>query len=341
MNGVPIPTGPLSFASANFTNQYNAVVAVDYNLSAKDQLRGRYFYSNSTGIDFNAQLPTFFVSAPSINNAGSFSEFHNFSPTLENELRVAYHRFTTANTGGNFAFPGLTAFPNLSFDDLGLNIGPDPNTPTGEISGNLGIQDNLTKTWGRHTFKMGYDFHDSILTGDFVQRARGDYDYASLEEFLKDSSPTGGNLEGVAGERSAGAQNGVPFGFLQNSFYVNDDFRVRPNLTLNLGVRYEKVTEPVGSRAQGLNALANVPGLITFDTPHYSNNDWSPKIGFAYSPGKAGVWTIRGGVSRAFDLTYINLNQNSSPPFYQTTLDVDPDKPTANFLAGGGLSRQR
>jgi hypothetical protein len=139
-----------------------------------------------------------------------------------------------------------------------------------------------------------------------------------------------------SGERSAGANNGVPFGFLQNSFYANDDFRLRPNLTLNLGIRYEYVTEPVGSRAQGLDSIATLPGVLTFNTPSYAKDNWSPKVGFAYSPGKSGVWTIRGGVSRAYDLTYINLNQNASPPYYQTTLNV-PTVSTPGFLANGGL----
>ena len=107
------------------------MVAVDYDMSAKDQFRGRYFYSNSTGIDFNAQLPVFYVPQPAVNYAGTFSEFHNFSPTLENELRVSFHRYNQNISGGGFSFPGLDAFPNISFDDLQLNIGPDPNTPTG------------------------------------------------------------------------------------------------------------------------------------------------------------------------------------------------------------------
>jgi hypothetical protein len=337
VNGVNIPTGPLSFSSPAYNNAYNAVVSIDYNLSAKDQLRGRYFYSNSTGIDTNAALPVFYEPNPSVNKAGNFSEFHNFSPTMENELRVSFHRQNASISAGNFQFPGLNMFPNLAFDDLNLQVGPDPNTPSGDIVNQLGIQDNLTKTWGKHTFKGGYEFHDTILTGYFVQRVRGDYDYANLEQFLLDMSPTGGNLSGVAGERSVGA-GAVPFGFLSNAFFVNDDYRLLPNLTLNLGVRYENVTEPVGSRYQSASALANLPGVLTFNQPHYSPNDWSPKIGFAYSPGKSGVWTIRGGVSRAFDLTYINLNQNSSPAFFATTRDVDPNNSTPAFLANGGLT---
>jgi hypothetical protein len=338
VNNVLIPTGPLSFASPSFNNAYNAIVAIDYNISDKDQVRGRYIYSNSTGIDFNAALPVFFQPSPAVANSGMISEFHNFSATLENELRVSFRRFTNNIAAGPFKFPGLDAFPNLSFDDLSLQVGPDPNTPSGEIANNLGIQENLTKSWGKHTIKAGYSLSDVILTGTFVQRARGDYDYNNLEQYLLDQAPTGGNLSGVSGERSVGANNGVPFGFLSNAAFVNDDYRIRPNLTLNLGLRYEYVTMPVGSRAQQYSAIASVPGVINFNEPHFSPNDWSPRIGFAYSPGKNGVWSIRGGFARAFDLTYINLNQNASPPYYQTTRDC-PDACIPNgFLANGGLT---
>lgn len=336
--GVDIPTGPLSFASPAYYNTYNAVAAVDWNASDKDQVRGRFFYSNTTGIDFAAALPVFFQPSPYVNKSGSISEFHSFSPTLQNELRVSFRRLNGNTGAGSYAFPGLDAFPNLTFDDLQLQVGPDPNTPFGQIANNLLAQENLTKTAGRHSIKAGYSFSDLILLGTFVQRARGDYDYANLEQYLLDMSPTGGNLSGVAGERSVGASSGVPFGFLQHSAFVNDDFRIRPNFTLNLGLRYEYVTMPVGSRAQKYSAPADVPGVITFNQPHYSPNDWSPRIGFAWSPGKAGVWSIRGGVGRSFNLTYINLNQNASPPFYQTTRDVDPTVSTPNFLANGGLT---
>ena len=66
VNNVSIPTGPLSFASPNYNNTYLGIVAIDYNLSDKDQVRGRYIYSNYTGIDFNAALPVFFQPSPSV-----------------------------------------------------------------------------------------------------------------------------------------------------------------------------------------------------------------------------------------------------------------------------------
>ena len=339
VNGVDIPLGALSFASPNYNNAYHAIASIDYNLSTKDQIRGRYIYDKSVGIDPNANLPVFFQPNPTINHSISISEFHNFSPTMENEFRIAYRRNNANTSAGNFQFPGLDAFPNISFDDLQLQLGPDPNTPSGQIANSSSIQENLTKTWGRHTFKAGYSIEDIILTGTFVARSRGDYDYVSLEEFLADRQPTGSAFGTPnSGERTVGSPNGVPFGFLSHAGYFQDDWRVTPNLTLNLGVRYEYVTVPVGSRAQKLSSPADVPGVITFGEPKSGKNDWAPRLGFAYSPGGAGEWSIRGGVARSYDNTYINLNQNASPAFYATTSDVNPAAPISNFLANGGIS---
>jgi Carboxypeptidase regulatory-like domain len=337
VGGKPIPIGPLSFASPAYNNSYNAVAAIDWNVSTKDQVRGRYFYNRSVGLDFIAALPVFFAPSPNINNSLSISEFHNFSATMENELRVSYSRNNQNIGAGNFKYPGLDAFPNISVDDLQLQIGPDPNTPTGSIENLSQLQENLTKTWGRHTFKAGFNISDIILSGFFVQRARGDYDYATLEEFLLDKQPSGGSLSGVQGERSVGTANGVPFGYLQTAAYLNDDFRVRRNLTINLGLRYEYVTVPVGSRAQRLSSIADVPGVINFASPKSDKNNWAPRLGFAYTPGKNATWSIRGGVSMSYDNTYINLAQNSSPAYYQTTVDVNNNQPVSNFLANGGL----
>ena len=339
VNGVTIPLGQLSFASPNFNNAYHAVIAVDYNLGTRDQFRARYIYDKSTGLDFNANLPVFYQPNPQLNQNGSFSEFHNFSPTLENELRISYTRFNQQIPAGNYTFPGLNAFPNISFDDIGLQLGPDPNTPSGSLANTSSIQDNLTKTWGKHTFKAGYSLIDNIVSGYFIQRVRGDYDYTDLAEFLLDKQPTGSAFGTPnSGERSVGAAGGIPLGNLQHAAFFQDDFRIRSNFTLNVGIRYEYVTIPVGTRAQGLSAIANVPGVISFPTPTPNNNEWSPRIGFAWSPGASGRTSIRGGVARSFDNTYLNLNENAAPAAYQTTQDVNPAAPVSNFLANGGLA---
>ncbi|MGA7413741.1 MAG: carboxypeptidase regulatory-like domain-containing protein, partial [Bryobacteraceae bacterium] len=330
--GTQIPVGSIAFTSPSYTNNYDAVASIDYNISDKDQVRGRWVYNRQTAIDTAANIPAFDAVAPNNSYLLSISEFHSFDPTMQNEFRGSFSRNVNAISAGSFTFPGLSAFPNLTIDQLGsLQIGPDPNTPTGNIQNLLQVSDNMTKVLGRHTIKFGGNFVDVITTNYFIQRVRGDYEYSTLSQYLLDLTPD------VLGERSAGPTS-YPQGFLQSAAFVNDDFRVRPNLTINLGLRYEYVTTPIASRYQQYSAPANVYGGITFANPLPSATDFAPRVGFAYSPGTDGTWSIRGGFSKSYDLTYGNLTANSAPPYFQQTNDVNLSSNAPGFLAGGGLS---
>jgi len=327
--GQQIPIGSLSFVSPTFTNSYNAVVALDYNMSDKDQLRGRWIYNKSSGIATGPE-PAFDETSPNDNYMYTLSEFHNFGPTLQNELRASFSRNVNSLPLSPLKFPGLDAFPVLTFDQLnGLTVGPI--NPSGSTQNLFQATDNLTKVWGKHTLKFGGSFIDMIATNYFIQRVTGNYEYSTLDVYLRDLAPD------TFGERSAGATS-YPIGFLQSSVYVNDDYRIRPNLTLNLGLRYEYVTMPIVSRYQEFSAPASVPGLINFSRPSFNGRDFAPKIGFAYSPGTQGNWSFRGGFSQAYDLTYNNLSSNAAPPYFQQTNDCPGPKcaPTG-FLASGGL----
>jgi hypothetical protein len=335
-----IPTGPLSIIAPSYQNQYHAVGSIDWDVSDHDRVRARYLYTRFSGIDTTqVYLPAFYAMVPDNTHLVSLSEYHTFPSTLQNEFRVAYSRNFDQRSAANVTFPGLAGFPAFYFDDVGTGLffGPNPGYPSGEIQDELQLSDSITKTFNRHTIRAGYDFRDVILSTSFVSYPNGDYWYSSLERYLTDLTPD------YFGERFLGA-NGpltgpMPAGFLQNAAYLQDDYRILPNLTLNLGVRYEYVTVPILSRAQQLSAIADVPGIITFREPKPNGTDWSPSLGFAYSPGKSGVWAIRGGFSRAFDTPYGNLADNSAPAFYGSELNVDTSSNAPNFLANGGLNR--
>ena len=90
-----IPIGSISFANPVFTNSYNAVVSIDYNMSDKDQIRGRWIYNKNSSI-VAARVPAFNAIQPNNNYMYNLSEFHNFSPTLQNEFRVSFSRNVNA-----------------------------------------------------------------------------------------------------------------------------------------------------------------------------------------------------------------------------------------------------
>ena len=124
-----------------------------------------------------------------INRLVTVNEYHTFTPSVSNELRVGFNRSYLNFTTGNFTFPGLDAFPNLSYDELGLNIGPDPNAPQYSYQNLYTLGDNLTWAKGRHTLKFGVEGRKYISPQFFTQRARGDYEWATLSGYLKDITP--------------------------------------------------------------------------------------------------------------------------------------------------------
>jgi hypothetical protein len=327
-----VPEGILSFSGPNYTNNWSALGSIDYDLSSKDQLRGRYVYNRTVGIDTQAQLPAFYLNTPFKFHLVTINEYHTFSPNVQNEFRLGYNRYFNTTPAGNFSFPGLDSFPNVVLNSLnGLNIGPDPNAPQFTIQNTYQASDSITWTHKAHTLKFGIEGRKLISPQSFTQRARGDYEYTTLQQYVDDLSPDFLAQRSVGQSTYYGDQSAV-------YFFVNDNWRIRQNLTLNFGVRYEYTTTPFGIRSQSLNEIASVPGVAEFDSPRAPKNDWGPRIGFAYSPGNSGRTSIRGGFGIAYDVHYDNIGILSLPP----ELSVTENTPSLtanipNFLATGGL----
>lgn len=330
VGGTLVDVGALPINAPNFVNTKNLVIAGDYDFNPKDRLSVRDIYAQQKAIDIAAELPVFFTNLPTVNHFASIQEVHTFAPTLLNEFRLGFHRNTSITDTGNFQFPGLDVFPNIQIAELNLQIGPDPNGPQFAIQNVYQAIDNVSWTKGNHDFKFGTEFRKYISPQQFTQRSRGDYDYSNLNLFMQDLSPD------QLGERSTGNSNyyGDQIGFY---WFANDNWKVRRNLSLNLGLRYEYTTVPFTERLQTLNKIADAPGVMTFGEPQYPKNAFAPRVGFAYTPGISQNTVVRGGISMGYDVLYDNIGILSLPPEFGSTIDVDVTNQTPNFLANGGI----
>jgi len=328
-----VALGDFNQAAGTFINKDFLTTAVDYHISANDQLRVRYIYNLSDGPDTAASLPVFWGTAPNRYHLASISEFHTFTPSLLNEARLGYSRYYgKINAPYPAEFPGLGTFPNIVLEDLNfLQIGPDPNAPSGGILNVYEFSDNISWAKGKHAFKFGFDGRKYISPQYFTQRVRGDYDYTNSNLYLTDGVPDDG------GERDATSTGAIPTAYGDATAFagfVQDDYKILPTLTLNLGVRYEFQSVPWVTKQQGLDSLASVPGLITFNTPKPQKKNFGPHFGFAYAPD--GKTSVRGGFSIGYDQLRDNLAENTAPPDIAITEDVGDSTPTP-FLASGAL----
>jgi Carboxypeptidase regulatory-like domain len=327
---ISLPVGEVSSSLPNFINQEYGVGSVDYNISDKDSLRGRFILNRFGDEDYSGFPAVFFGVQPNNGYLATLSEYHTFSPTITNEFRLGYNRYNQQfPVFGNQSFPGLDQFPNIDIYELNAAYGPDPNAPQYTIQNIYQVADNLSWTKGKHSFKFGFDGWSTISPSQFIQRARGDYEWNYLNDYLYDSIP-----DGLA-QRTLG-HNSYYQNQLLLSWFGNDVWKITPNLTLNIGLRYEYLSVPLGENTQSLNASASVPGLITFHSPTSQKTNFMPRVGIAYSPGNSGRTSIRAGFGISYDVLYDNLGTLSQPPQLNNTVDVTGNTGTG-FLAGGGI----
>ena len=352
VNGQAIPVGTIQSIAPNFANQHDFIVNADLSLG-KHQLRGRFLYDRFRAPDFNPSQPQTQFLGTNSSDARKiiFTDAWSISNSVINDFRTSYSRLN----GPNLIVPGgFSNFPNVEVDELGSNLGPNGLAPQGYAQNIYQWVDNISVIRGKHTFKFGVEARKYISPTNTLPRARGEWDYATLSQFINDFIPTGAN----------GALRGAGSGSVAenyNAFYwfVQDDWKIAPRLTLNLGLRYEYSGVPRDENLQAINAVSDDPALgLIFRAPKPDINNFAPRLGFAWDPRGNGKWAIRGGAGLAYDVVPNNFAVNSLPPQLQTeqkpsvtcalpgapawcaTFDpTNPKNPTAGqgFLQDGGL----
>jgi len=324
-----VEIGQISFNAPAFTNNEAGVGAFDFNISDKDSLRARFVLNRTGTIDTAAALPVFFQTVPTNSYLATLTEFHTFSPTVTNEFRLGYNRFSNVLSAGNYKWPGLDQFPNINIFDLNAQLGPDGNAPQGGVQNQYQLTNNVSWTKGTHSLKFGFDGWKQISPQFFTQRSRGDYEWSNLSDYLFDYNPDFIAQRSLGGAEYYGDR-------IFTGLYVNDSWKATSHLTVNVGLRYEYQTVPYSEQQQTVNAISNVPGLIVFQKPTAMTTAWMPRVGLAYSPGNSGKTSIRAGFGRSFDVLVDNFGLLTLPPQDTTTVDVTGLN-QGGFLAGGGI----
>jgi hypothetical protein len=219
---------------------------------------------------------------------------HIFSPTTVNETKFGLNRANYHNWSYGTAPLSVSAGP---FD--GLN-GTSLDT---EVGTTFSYIDNLTLTRGRHTLKFGVDIRRVRLNNSGNTLTTSSISYTDAQSLVDNSAASATYLqgEGVVGNRRT---------FYQG--YAQDEFKIRPRLTLNLGLRYEyySVMHEILNRSAVVD-IAGCGGFCPKGTPYYSPNtkDFGPRIGVAWAPD--GKTSIRSG----FGIFYGgNQNDDFSDP---------------------------
>ena len=339
--------GFFGFDAVRLGNEKYVIGKIDHYFSSSTTLNGSYSWDDTT-----LTAPDFYNSkdsnAPARKINVILSLQHIFSPTLINNSRVGVTRSRAGNAlDCCLRLPAL-ADPKLSFVP-GQPVGTFNTSGISGTSlfGGIGTSgandfhytapqfyDDLSWTKGRHSIRTGFAFERVQSNIDERNRPNGLWTFPSIEAMLT-VQPTqySGLIPGS--DTIRGSRNSLI------GAYVQDDFRVLPNLTLNLGVRYDMSTviKEVNGKLANLRNVTDK--TMTVGDPYYDNptfKDFAPRIGFAWDPFKNGKTAIRGGVGM-FDIVplpylLVNLFPRTAPFYKEGSISGSPATLSPLFPGG-------
>ena len=288
-------------------------------------------------------------------NSAFLSEIHIFNPQAANAFRTGVNRVTAQ---------GLSTSPgnNPAASDPRLGILPGRDAPALSVPGltkftggnnglgttnfwftNLQFYDDLSIQKGRSLIKIGAEFIRYRYNTQVAAEPNGEYDFSTLNDFLTNQKLAQFFADVFyAGQQATPSGTGFPErGFRQNlaALYFQDDLRLKPNLTLNVGLRYETVSQP--TEVNGL--LSNLQDIYSTDLnvskPLFRNPsrlNFEPRIGLAWDPFKGGKTSVRAafGIFDVLPLIYeFSMLEAYSGPFSSLVTLINP--PSGSFPDGG------
>ena len=334
-DGVPdIQFANLTNLQQNGGNQFN--FRTDFNLTKKDQLAFIAYITKRndsliSDIGARSRPDTDLQNKPQTYSlTGTY--IRNISATILNEFRINFVQFKQNqiedSSGTNFGIPRIE-IEGPGFNGNRLRFGAERRDTTPAIfdQKTFEIRDTLTQILGNHALKYGVEFRREASDNDLSGQARPLFTFPGLFNFANDAAV----FEEIDVDPRTGGQADARRNFRNNiyGFFVQNDWKVRPNLTLNLGLRYEYYS-PVKEANGRLSALVLGSGgrelldgrlKIVDSLTDPDRNNFAPRVGFAYSPKYFNLESkvvIRGGFGIFYNRTpnVLLTNTRLNPPFF-------------------------
>jgi len=322
--------GPENLGTTADIAEYNTVnpttfTAVQYNgrldadVTSKDRIGFAIYWVPQSTDDYNGNRTYDIFHHNQINDAFSVIWNHTFSPTLLNEVRAnaAGWRYNEVkdNPQSPLGLPqdSIGTIGSITIGDFGGNVGADLDQWT------YSYKDVATKIFGRHTIKFGGEATRLFYLNACYPCGVPSYSFFNLWDFLNDAP----NHEGYL---TANPHTGLPTTQRQDErenilgFFVQDDFKLRSNLTINLGLRWsyfgplssKQNNMYVANPGAGANYLTGLT-VSTGDSWNAQKNNFGPEVGFAWSPTKFNNRLVfRGGYGLNYNQEEIAISANIS-----------------------------
>ena len=348
----------LAYSVLDKNDGNNLIGKVDYKLNENNSLSARYAFGQSNqvfplgslgGYGSGSRLSNFTQISPTRVQLVSVNWLARLSSSQYNEVRFGYSRFRTSfnssdATAGNLYYidpattlgldmgTGHAGLPEIDFNGYLENLGATSySVPRGRVSETFQILDNFTSIRGRNTWKFGWEFHryDVQSFNDNLERGLLDvntcFSVSATECDQLSSDPIVNQLANfyVGNIYAIGdIGNTQRFTFNNNlGFFAQDEIRLRPNLTITAGLRWEYFS-PLAEKHNLLSNFDASGNLVQVGSPtlpilyHRDLNNFGPRLGISWNPLRSTV------VRAAYGIYYDYTPQNNLIANYTTSAGV-------------------
>jgi outer membrane receptor protein involved in Fe transport len=318
-----------SFAGQQVVNENFVTTRLDHKISEKNNLSGTYLF-DKTPYTSPDGVNDVLLGSNTSRQIVAVEETHLFKTNFANSVRFGYnHEIVNNNQGLSALVPeaadtSLGTFSGRTAPQVFITgITPFLGGVGGESAYYYGwnsfqVHDDAFINKGTHTIKFGGTVERMLLNIRALSDPNGIFKFSGLQAFYQNQP--GRFQGGIASSLSPRNLRQTLFGV-----YVQDDWRWKPNLTLNLGLRYEMTSVPTETAGK-LSVLRNLSDATPhLGDPFFGNpttKNFEPRVGFAWDPFRTGKMAVRGGAG-LFDVLPLpyqfTLLTTLAAPFFQYT----------------------